>query len=999
MRRVALLAAMLGLPSLSAAGLEADARGILERRCLGCHGPKSRAGGLDLSSRASALRGGSRGPAIEPGAPAQSLVLARVRKSEMPPSAPLPVAEQESLRRWVEAGAPWHSDLQARRAGPDWWSLQPLKVCPAPETTGLPAGWRSSAIDRWVFAKLAEKGLRPAPAADRRTLIRRLSFDLTGLPPAPEEIDAFVADRSTGAYERLVDRLLNSPHYGERWARHWLDVVRFAESEGFERDWLREHAWRYRDYVIRSFNLDKPYDRFAKEQIAGDVLEPVTHDGITATGLLVLGPTDAVGLTSAVPQERASVREDQLEEMLGVVGQTFLGLTVNCARCHDHKFDPVPQKDYYRLKAVFEGVWQPTLGDDLKADGRALLTPDERAAREARSTPLRDRISQIEEALGRMDREARRTIVRVREGSGFPAPIARWTLDTDLRDDFGPLPAGPAETGELVDGRFRPAGKDETVTVTTPPLPVDVREKTLEAWLHVRTPPDKAATFFRIRNRSGFRGAAYDGIQFAGGKSKQWENASTVRFRSQEVGGPAEDTAPGRRIHIAIAYGGDDTIRLYRNGQPYGAGYRPELRIPAGRLQTYVKADAVVELTSTNHVELEEARLYDRALTGEQVAASYAAGVVNLTAPELEARMTPGERQRRAVLIGQLAEARQELQAAAQPEKTFAAEARTPDPTFVLIRGDVKRPGERVPPAALSAIAGYPGDLGLSPDSPESERRRRLAEWVAHPSNPLFARVMVNRVWHYHFGAGMVESPSDFGYNGGLPSHPELLDWLAAEFRRSGWSLKRLHKLIVLSETYRQSSRFDERAAAVDTANRLLWRFTPLRLDGEDVRDAMLAASGALNQAMYGPSFRPFDVVKNPGSYHIYRPVDRAAPEDQRRTVYRMNVNSGGNPMLESLDCPLPSVKAPKRSVTTTALQALSLMNNEFVQRQAKAFAERLKKEGNDTPSRVRRGFRLALGRDPEEDELAQSLRLAGQHGLETFCWGLFNASEFLYVR
>jgi len=331
--------------------------------------------------------------------------------------------------------------------------------------------------------------------------------------------------------------------------------------------------------------------------------------------------------------------------------------------------------------------------------------------------------------------------------------------------------------------------------------------------------------------------------------------------------------------------------------------------------------------------------------------------------------------------------------------KGFAVESRKPEPTQLLLRGDVNRKGELVSPGGLSCLAALSSNFELPADAPEGERRRKLAESIASPGNPLFSRVMVNRVWSYHLGAGIVANPNDFGFNGGRPSHPELMDWLAGEFIRNGWSVKKLQKSILMSETYRQSSRFDAQAAEKDAEFRLLWRYLPRRLEGEVVRDAMLSISGTLNPKMYGPSFRPFQIVKNSGSYHTYQPADFADPEQQRRTVYRMNVNSGGNPMLEALDCPLPSVKTPKRTTTTTALQALSLMNNAFVHRQAKAFAERLSKEAADPSSRVERAFALALGRAPRPDELVSSAALIGRHGLETFCWGMFNTNEFLYVQ
>ncbi|MBZ2183295.1 MAG: DUF1549 domain-containing protein [Bryobacter sp.] len=975
----------IGLSAASGAeNLEQQAKEILARRCLACHSGRMKMSGLDLSSRASALDGGVKGGALKPGEASASLMIARIESGQMPPAKPLPAAEQELLRRWVEQGAPWSGGgIAERRGGSDWWALQPLREAAAPVVEGV-----VNPIDRWVRTKLSARGLRPSPAADARTLIRRISFDLTGLPPTPEGIAAFVADRRSDAYEREVDRLLASPHYGERWGRHWLDVVRYAESEGFERDWLRDNAWPYRDYVIRSFNEDKPYGQFVREQIAGDVIEPVSHDSVVATSLLAMGPFDAVGLTSAVPQERAQVRADQLEEIVGLVSQTFLGLTVNCARCHDHKFDPIPQRDFYRMRSVFEGVWQPATGEELRADGRGILTPAEQKGRERKLQALRKRVNELAGKLGELDRKARPA---GRVPGGRPAPLAQWTFDTDALDDFGALHADSSAAFEIREGRMQPTAGKETIVLATPPLAFDLREKTLEAWIHVRQVPEKSTTLLRIRNRSGFRGAAHDGIQYAGGQQKQWENMSTVRFRTEEVAGEPEDTAAGGRIHMAITYAADGGIRIYRNGRPYGKGYRPDPTVAHGRLQTYMKGDAIVELSSSNGLELEEARIYDLALSAGQIAESFAAGVLNAG---------PAAGKERAQLAAELERVRRELSELPAPAKAFAVEVRTPEPTRLLLRGDVNQPGEVVSPGAVSCVKGLAADLGLAADSPEGKRRRRLAEWITNPRNPLFSRVIVNRVWHYHFGFGLVDSPNDFGFNGGEASHAELLDWLANEFIQSGGSIKKLHKMILMSETYRQSSRFDAASAAQDAGTRLLWRFPPMRLQGEAVRDAMLMASGRLNPAMYGPSFRPFQIIKNPGSYHSYEPIDSADAEFQRRTIYRMNVNSGGNPLLDALDCPLPSMKTPKRSVTTTSLQALSLMNNPFVNRMAKAFAERVTREvGQPEEAQVRRAFELALGRSPEKAEVGSSLELVREAGLESLCWSLFNSSEFLYVQ
>jgi uncharacterized protein DUF1553/uncharacterized protein DUF1549/cytochrome c/concanavalin A-like lectin/glucanase superfamily protein len=994
MKRLSILLPAVAL-ALGADDLELRTQALLQRRCLPCHGPRTKTAGLDLSTREGALRGGLSGAALKPGSANESLLLSRVLKDQMPPSGPLAADEKQLLLQWINNGAPWTRIVAEQRAGLDWWSLQPLGMHAVPTVAGAPPSWTQSPIDQWIYSRLQQEGLQPSPPADRRMLIRRLCFDLTGLPPAPEEIEAFISDQRADAYERLVDRLLSSPRYGEHWARHWLDVVRFSESEGFERDWLRDHAWSYRDYVIRSFNQDKPYTQFAKEQIAGDVLPPVTRDGIPATGLLVLGPFDAVGLTSAVARERAMVREDQLEEMLGVVSQTFLGLTVNCARCHDHKFDPIPQKDYYRLRAVFDGVWQPVEGEELKADGRVLLTPGEQQDFNAVVHPLQERIARLEASIGDVDRTARRSL----DTPQLPQrPYGVWSFDSDTRDDIGSLHLKASADAEVAAGRLRPVTGKESATVTSLPISTDIREKTLEAWIYVRKIPEKSFTPLRIRNLSGFRGASVDGIQYVAGKKKQWENLSTVRFRTEAVDGPPEDTADGARLHIAIVYSSDNTIRIYRNGKPYGKAYKPQVDLPAGRLQTYLRDDAIIELSTSKDLELEEARVYNSALSSDQVAESYQAGVSLATLEDLTRAMTSEQRLLRTNLVAELKNSKTAYAAIRKPEKVFAVDSRPPEPTHLLIRGNVNDKGERVTPGTVSCIKDLSGDLGLTFDASDAARRTALANWIASPNNPLFARVMVNRVWHYHFGAGLVRNPNDFGFNGGTPSHPELLDWLAREFIRSGWSLKKLHKLIVTSQTYRQSSDYQGKASEKDAENRLLSRYSSTRLPAEAVRDAMLAVSGKLNPTIYGPSFRPFTIVRNSGSYHSYAPVDSDDPEQQRRTVYRMNVNSGGNPMLDALDCPVPSVKTPQRSTTTTPLQSLSLMNNPFVQRQARALADRLTREAPDTPSRVQRGFELAFGRAARSEELSSAVAMVDQHGLQTFCWALFNASEFSYV-
>ncbi len=850
-----------------------------------------------------------------------------------------------------------------------------------------------------MYAALEDAGLQPAPEAGRRDLIRRLSFSLTGLPPDPGEVEAFVADQSPGAYERLVDRLLASPHFGERWARHWLDLVRFAESEGFERDLPRDHAWPYRDYVIRSSNEDRPYLQFAREQIAGDAIEPVASDGIVATTMLTLGPVDAVGLTSAIPVERMTSREDLLEDMLGTVTQTFLGLTVNCARCHDHKFDPITQEEYYRMKAAFQAVWPPTRPvpsaglDVLFPHGRPALSPARERARADRVNRLEGRIAHLAAELGGLYRSARPSDLP----DEAPRPFARWTFDADGRADLAPLHLRFVGAAEVGGGSFRlrrsepgqqleASGRgegDEAIGKTgfgvSPKLAGNIRERTLEAWLGARSEPDASATVMEIRGLSGYRGAAVDGIRFVAGERSRWENYSVGRFRSARAAAAPERLAAGDRVHLAFAYAADGTIALFRNGKPYGEPYKPDPGVAAGRLQTYPAGDAVVRFAAGKQFDIAEARLYDRALSPAEVDASYRNGIRDFTRDQLAGLAQAGRRDRIETLERELAGLREELAALPEPALTHAALVRDEGPTHVLLRGAADRPGKRVQPGGLACVE----DEGAS----EGARRRSMAEWIA------------NRIWQGHFGHGFVSNPSDLGYNGGRPSHPELLDWLAGELVSRDWSLKALHRLVVTSRAYRQSSRFAPRAAAVDAGNRLLWRFPSRRLDGEAARDAMLAASGELNGALHGPSFRPFEFGEQRGSLRNYVLTGADTPAHRRRTIYRMNVITGRDPLLEALDCPIPSTRTPRRRSTTTALQALSPMNSAFVQQRARGFAARLQREAPDPARRIRRAFALALGRPPRRGEMESSLRLAERAGLEALCWGLLNTSEFLYVR
>jgi hypothetical protein len=877
---------------------------------------------------------------------------------------------------------------EPRRAGLDWWSLQPVRRLKPPAVKD--ATWVRNPIDAFVLAALEARRLGPAPAADRATLIRRATFDLHGLPPTPAEIDAFVNDSAPDAWERLVERLLASPRYGERWGRHWLDVVRFGESQGFERDKPRDHAWRYRDYVIAALNADKPYDRFVREQIAGDVLAPVTPEGVVATGFLVCGPWDEVGHEQQGALSRRRVREEELEDMIAAVGQTFLGLTLNCARCHNHKFDPIPQRDYYRVKAALEGV---------RPADRPLMAPEHAKEREARLA----RIAELEKEVAAIEGAGRQALPRKPDRpvvEGAPRPMARWTFETDARDDLGEMHGTLHGGASVADGRLRLNGKG--AYLATAPLPRALREKTLEAWVALSALDQRGGGVISLEANEG---RLFDAIVFGEREPKKWIAGSELFNRTRDLDAPAEAAKRGELVHVAVVYGSDNRVAVYRNGVPYGEAYGPAG--PNATLRAY-PADESRVLIGLRHTgaangflsgEVAEARLYDRALSAAEVAASFRAGVIDVPLADVLKALTPEQRQKRDQSLATLAKERAALAALPPPlGVAYAANGTKPERTFVLRRGDVEKPDEEVSAGGLSAVRSAQADFDLPPDAPEGERRRKLAEWLAAADNPLTARVMVNRLWQYHFGRGLVASPSDFGFNGDRPSHPELLDWLADEFVRSGWSVKQMHRLIMLSATYRQSARPSPEAAGIDADDRLLWRYPARRLEAEAVRDAMLAVSGQLNPRMGGPSYRPFTIkVFNSTFYDL---LDEATPDMQRRTVYRMSVNSAKNPLLDSLDCPDPSVKAPRRAVTTTPLQALGLMNNSFVLRQAKHFADRVAKEaGDDAAARVALAYRLAFGRQPTAAERERAIGHVREHGIESLCWVLLNASEFLYVR
>ncbi|MEX0717347.1 MAG: PSD1 and planctomycete cytochrome C domain-containing protein [Planctomycetaceae bacterium] len=922
----------------TAEGFDRDVAPLLAGRCLECHDSVRREGNLDLTSRASALAGGDGGPAIVPGDPERSLLWSRVSAGEMPPDgrAPLGDDERERLRAWIRDGARWGTDPIERfghttemRAGRDWWAFRTVRRPEPPAVED--ESWPRNEIDFFVLSKLEAHGLSPSPEADRRTLIRRLHFDLIGLPPTPEEVDAFIADESPDAYERLVERLLDSPHYGERWARHWLDVVRFGESQGFQRNWLRSEAWKYRDWVILALNDDMPYDEFVRRQIAGDVLLPDDPAAVVATGYLVAGPYNLEGDELGSDLMRRQFREEELADNVATLGQTFLGLTIHCARCHDHKFAPIAQREYYQVASAL-ATFRHNHGLPRDVEG----LPDDSAERRAL----------------RVKMEPLRAKMRAIEGD-FPAILLR---EAETRRH---------EAIEHARAEFRDRQTEYDAAVES----AGVRYLDADTGLPVAEPNSERTWWIGVL-RAGWPLAAAVGVVLL-------FPLPPVRRLVRRVARP---------VHVAVlllVLGVVGTVRA-----AIAPATSPETADSA------IVAEAIV----TNEVnQAQRARAY------AEIA------LRNLT--RSRASVDPGE-----ILEGLPFESRDEYrglihelsklemrEALLAGGATYAVVPDQPlDPLRVLEQGDVLRPADEVVPSGVAALGIETGDFGLPADAADSDRRIALARWITDSENPLTDRVLVNRVWTRHFGRGFVALPSDFGIASGEPTHPELLDFLVQSFRANGKRPKALHRMIVTSAAYRQESRRRPQATAIDPENRFVWRHSPARHEAETLRDAVLSVSGALDLRMGGPGYRDFEWKPHhpvDAVFDVYEPIDPFGGKYNRRSIYRTLVRSANNALLSVFDCADPSISTPARAVTTTPLQALSLLNNPFMEQAAERFAERLEHEaGRDSSAQVERAYRLALLRLPEDGELAASAEHVARYGLAEFCLLLFNCNEFLYV-
>ncbi len=980
-----------------------NVRQIFERHCVSCHQPPEAKGGLDLTTAAGLRTGGESGEAVTAGDADASVLIEYVTGDEplMPKKGdPLSAAEIDALRNWITGGAPWPDDVKLadkRFDGAKWWSTEPLVRPPVPEAD---ASWVRTPIDAFIWAKQREKNLRPAPEADRRTLIRRLSYDLLGLPPSPEEADAFVNDAQPDAYERLVDRLLASPHYGERWARHWLDVVHYGDTHGYDKDKTRPNAWPYRDYVIRAFNGDKPYAQFVREQLAGDVLFPESPDGIVATGFIAAGPFDFVGQIEVGEDiiDKKITRNLDRDDMVATAINTFVSTTAQCARCHNHKFDPIPQEDYYSLQAVFAGVDRadrPYPGDPASAARRAELAAAEKRL-QAEQSGLIGQIAALtspelqaleSQIAARQADTGSKTLGEVVAGrtNGYHSNIeagpdvVKW-VQVDLGQSR-PIervylfPSHVAYHNHPGPGfgfppRFRVEVSDDATfqnaQVIADESKADVTSPGNTPWV-VTLPEGVSARYVRVT------------------AEKLWERTHDFIFALSE---------------LAVISGGENVAR----GATVTA--LDSIEATGGWGRSYL-VDGMFAETS-----------FDQAQAGggwaEIAKVSDAAADLRMLQSEASQRreqLVPSAlRERQAAIGSELAAIA--VERAALPAEPFVFAAATdfeaqgnfrptkgqPRPIYLLARGSEASPQQEVGPGALSCVQGLPSRFALSDPGNEGSRRVALAEWIVDPRNPLTWRSIVNRVWLYHFGRGLVDSPNDFGRMGTQPTHPELLDWLAVEFRDGGQSLKSLHRLIVTSAVYRQSSAHDEAAAAIDAGNQYLWRMNRRRLEAEAVYDAALVVAGKLDTTMYGPGYQAFafrDDHSPEYKYHLHDPDD---PKSHRRSIYRFIVRSVPDPFMETLDCADPSLIVEKRNETLTPLQVLAQLNNKFMVRMAEHFAERVRAASPDPQEQIRLAFRLAIDRAPDDAELEELTEYSEQYGLANACRAILNLNEFVFI-
>lgn len=972
---------------------------VLEKHCVACHNGDNAKGGLNLSNRTALLDGGESGPVFldsQPDASRLWKLVSHQEKPGMPYQRPKLDAEELSVfKAWLMGGVPYSRTL-TKPASETWWSLKPLILPPLPELSVERVAWCRNPVDRFVAAMHASKGMAASPEADRRTLLRRVTFDLTGLPPTPEEMRDFLQNDSPDAYEQAVNRLLNSPHYGERWARFWMDLVHFAETHGHDQDRPRPNAWPYRDYLIQSFNNDKPYVRFVQEQIAGDVMWPGDPQALIAPGFLAAGPWDESSLRDIRDDtlDRQIARYLDRDDIVTTTMSTFVSTTVHCARCHDHKFDPISQTDYYRLQAVFSGI--------------------DKGERQFDADPqVGQRRLELQHALARLPTQL--------------ATVDPSLLEADMTNRVAKWEQSLRASGTAWHILHPELVQSEQGTTLTP-LPDG-------SYLATGTRPERDTYTFRttISNKetvsrlTGLRlEVLLDDSLFRKGPGRQ-DNGNLHLNEIQVTAGPVDGSSAERIVKLirprADFNQQDWSIEKSIDGNANSAwGIYPEI----GHAHTAIFefADPIdlsqpVKLT----VSLVQSHGGGHLIGRPRLSVTGASSPLPLESDVLPSVITdslkvePALRtdRQRAELAAYVLKQDLELQLAALPAQGFVytasnvfkpdggfAPSRTPRPVHLLKRGDIRRPDMEVTPGALGCIPGLGGDFSIADPNQEGLRRIALARWITDPQNTLAWRSIVNRVWQRHFGRGLVDTPNDFGQMGSSPTHPELLDWLAVTFRDGnlGGAVKELDRLLVTSATYRQSSATSPEFAKMDADNRYLWRMTRTRLDAECVRDTTLMIANRLDRAMGGPSVKQFvqtpPIHVTPGVDYLSFDADR--PENQRRSVYRFLFRTLPDPFMETLDCADSSQLTPARNLSITALQALATMNNKVMVRLCEHLSSRVAQEAIDTQSQVNRLYELILNREPSTTERTAVEAYAREFGLANAARIVLNSNEFLFV-
>ena len=942
---------------------------ILEAHCLRCHSPGNSKGDIslatfdDLEENAWVIAGDPNGSEL------LELLSSDDNQRRMPKgSKPLTEVQLANIREWIANGAKWPRDImlrEASKADSTWWSWQPL-------STQEPSSDTSAEIDRFVIDRLTDQGLSLNPPADRRTLIRRATFDLLGLPPTPAEVDLFLHDTRDDAFSHLIDRLLASPHYGERWGRHWLDVVRFGESIGYERNVIINNIWPFRDYVIRSINDDKPFDQFIREHLAGDVFASSDPEIAVGTAFLVAGPYDDVGNQDAA--QAAQIRANTLDEIIRATTQAFLGITVGCARCHDHKFDPITQTDYYSLYATFAGIRHGAV---------ELAKPEAVAQRDTAIAPLEERRDSLTRELSQ-----RRNSILNRARDHLSEYESKWTRPpVDRRGTEEVFPDVSAKFVRLVC-----EAQDRDPNTTT-----NFRVDEFEIWSSGENPTNVALA----ANGSSATGRARVNEDFPEAYSAELAIDGRTGARFIAAGDDLTIELPQPTIINRVLFSSARGATKPDQGKfVFVAEYRIEVSLDGKQWQEVAHGrDRQPLPTKKPEDDDHNSHLSFRLLKLE-------------TTPEESAILSRLERD-----LEKVAHAIANVPAL---PKVWIGKRNDDDaagPFHVFLGGNPQKKGTGIVPTSLSALAdnrtGEPLHYRLPASSVESTRRLALANSITSSSHPLTARVLANRLWHYHFGTGIVDTPSDFGYMGGRPSHPELLDFLARQLIDGSWRIKAMHRHIMNTKTYQQSSDYRETAARVDGNARLLWRFPPRRLSAEEIRDTILQVTGALKTPRlsshvdstptsdapdHGPGFRLYHFMQD--NVCTYVPLDHHGPDTFRRAVYHQNARAAIVDLMTDFDQPDCAFSTPKRAETTTPLQALTMLNHQFTLDMAEQFAHRLVEDaGTEPKQQVKHGFDLCFGREPTADELADCCDLLQSHGLPAFCRVLLNTSEMIYVR